>query len=82
VDDLIFTGNDECLFREFKQSMMNEFEMTDLGEMKYFLGIEVTQSAGGIFICQKKYAQEVLERFKMDDCNPVKIPIVPGTKLT
>jgi hypothetical protein len=81
VDDLIFTGNDECLFREFKQSMMNEFEMTDLGEMKYFLGIEVTQSAGGIFICQKKYAQEVLERFKMGDCNPVKIPIVPGTKL-
>lgn len=82
VDDLIFTGNDECLFREFKQSMMKEFEMTDLGEMKYFLGTEVTQSAGGIFICQKKYAQEVLERFKMNDCNPVQIPIVPGTKIT
>ena len=82
VDDLIFTGNDEFLFREFKQSMMKEFEMTDLGVMKYFLGIEVIQSAEGIFICQKKYAQEVLERFKMDDCNPVQIPIVPGTKLT
>ncbi|PNY07765.1 putative copia-type polyprotein [Trifolium pratense] len=82
VDDLIFTGNDECLFKEFKQSMMKEFEMTDLGMMKYFLGIEVVQSAAGIFICQKKYAQEVLERFKMDDCNPVQIPIVPGTKLT
>ncbi|CAJ2656651.1 unnamed protein product [Trifolium pratense] len=65
-----------------KQSMMKEFEMTDLGMMKYFLGIEVVQSAAGIFICQKKYAQEVLERFKMDDCNPVQIPIVPGTKLT
>ncbi|MCH97778.1 copia-type polyprotein, partial [Trifolium medium] len=61
---------------------MKEFEMTDLGMMKYFLGIEVVQSAAGIFICQKKYAQEVLERFKMDDCNPVQIPIVPGTKLT
>lgn len=39
VDDLIFTRNDEFLFREFKQSMMKEFEMTDLGVMKYFLGI-------------------------------------------
>jgi hypothetical protein len=61
---------------------MKEFEMTDLGKMKYFLGIEVTQSAGGIFICQKKYAREVLERFRMDDCTPVQVPIIPGTKLT
>src|SRR3954462_7594824 len=62
--------------------MMKEFEMTDFGVMKYFLGIEVIQSADGIFICQKKYSQEVLERFKMDDCNPVQIPIVSRTKLT
>ena len=82
VDDLIFTGNDEGMFRTFKQSIMKEFEMTDLGKMKYFLGIEVTQSAGGIFICQKKYAREVLERFRMDDCTPVQVPIIPGTKLT
>jgi hypothetical protein len=82
VDDLIFTGNDEGMFSTFKQSMMNKFEMTDLGKMKYFLGIEVTQSAGGIFICQKKYAREVLKRFRMDDCNPVQVPIIPGTKLT
>jgi len=67
VDDLIFTGNDEGMFRTFKQSVMKKFEMTDLGKIKYFLGIEVTQSAGGIFICQKKYAREVLERFRMDD---------------
>jgi hypothetical protein len=81
VDDLIFTGNDEGMFRTFKQSVMKKFEMTDLGKIKYFLGIEVTQSAGGIFICQKKYAREVLERFKMDDCNPVQVPIISGTKL-
>ena len=41
VDDLIFTGNDASMFDEFKQSMMNEFDMTDLGRMRYFLGIEV-----------------------------------------
>jgi hypothetical protein len=82
VDDLIFTSNDEGMFRTFKQSIMKEFEMTDLGKMIYFLGIKVTQSVGGIFIYQKKYACEVLERFKMDDCNPMQVPIIPGTKLT
>jgi hypothetical protein len=81
VDDLIFTGNDAAMFKDFKQSMMNEFEMTDLGKMKYFLGIEVLQRPDGVFIGQRKYAQEVLDRFKMDQCNPVKNPVVPGHKL-
>ena len=58
VDDLIFTGNDEDMFKEFKESMMHEFEMTDFGKMKYFLGIEATQSAEGIFICQKNMFKE------------------------
>jgi hypothetical protein len=50
VDDLIFTGNDVVMFKELKKSMMIEFEMPDLGMMHYFLGIEVVQSANGIFI--------------------------------
>ena len=41
VDDLIYTGNDRSLFDDFKQSMMSEFDMSDLGMMHYFLGIEV-----------------------------------------
>ena len=41
VDDLIFTWNDEIMFTEFKKSMMLEFDMTNLGKMRYFLGIEV-----------------------------------------
>ena len=56
VDDLIFTGNDEILFSSFKHSMMKEFDMTDLGRMRYFLGLEMLQRADGIFICQRKYA--------------------------
>nr|GEV17079.1 putative RNA-directed DNA polymerase [Tanacetum cinerariifolium] len=82
VDDLLFTGNNERLMEDFKASMKAEFEMTDLGKMRYFLGIEVIQSSSGIHISQKKYAAEILTRFKMVDCNSVVNPIVPGNRLT
>lgn len=82
VDDLIFTGNDEDMFKGFKESMKKEFDMTDLGKMKYFLGVEVVQNSDGIFIGQRKYAREVLERFGMKQCNSVYNPIVPGCKLS
>lgn len=49
--------------------------------MKHFLGVEVKQCAGGIFICQRRYAREDLARLGMEDSNAVKNPIVPGTKL-
>ena len=65
VDDLIFTRNDNFLIGEFKEAMKNEFEMTDLGLLKYFLGIEVKQMHDGIFISQEKYVGQILERFKM-----------------
>ena len=81
IDDLIFTGNDETLLSSFKHSMMKEFEMTNLGRMRYFLCLEVLQRSDGIFVCQKKYAQKVLERFNMAGCNAVFYPIVPGFKL-
>ena len=67
---------------EFKKSMMLEFDMSGLGRMKHFLGVEVEHCLDGIFICQKRYAQEVLARFGMVDSNAVKNPIVPGTKLS
>jgi hypothetical protein len=82
VDDLIFTGNDPMLFEQLKTSIMTEFNMTDLGRMRFFLGIEVLQRTDGIFISQCKYAQELLQRFKMNQCNSVHNPAVPGFKLT
>lgn len=81
VDDLMFTGNDEVMMCEFKSSMMREFDMSDLGKMRFFLGIEVLQRSDGIFICQRKYAMEVLKRFSMEKSNSVTSPIVPGYKL-
>lgn len=82
VDDLIYVSNDGVMIANFKKSMMNEFDMTDLGLMRYFLGIEVVQSPVGIFISQKKYVFEILDRFQMKDCNPVLTPTEVGLKLT
>ena len=80
VDDLIFTGN--LSIEMFKSAMKKEFEMTDLGLMKYFLGIEVTQNIKGIFICQNKYAKDVLRRFRMINCSPISTPMTIGKKLS
>ncbi|GAA0173161.1 transmembrane signal receptor [Lithospermum erythrorhizon] len=79
VDDLIFTGNSQEMMKEFKECMIKMFDMTDLGSMTYFLGIEVKQFKHGIFISQKKYAEEILRRFKMEECNSVSCPMTPGT---
>ena len=56
--------------------------MTDLGMMKYFLGIEVTQSEDDIFISQTKYENDVLKIFRMLKCKPTVTPITTGTKLS
>ncbi|CAJ2654342.1 unnamed protein product [Trifolium pratense] len=81
VDDLIYIGNDRQMMDEFKASMKDKFSMTDLGKMKYFLGVEVNQCEQGIFIHQQKYGTEILQRFGMQGCNKVCSPIVPGCKL-
>lgn len=81
VDDLIFTGNDQFMFKEFKGFMMIEFDMIDLGRMSYFLGMEVVQRLEGIYVGQRKYAQEVMERFNMDQCNSVHNLVILGFKL-
>ena len=81
VDDLIYTGDDKVMINEFKESMLREFDMSDLGGMRFFLGIEVLQSVNGVYICQRKYALDVLKHFGMEDSNIVCSPIVPGSKL-
>lgn len=81
VDDLIYTGDDENMMVEFKKFVMKEFDTTDLGKMKYFLGIEVVQFDGGIFFSQAKYVMKVLRRFVMEHSNSVENPMVPGFKI-
>jgi len=82
VDDLIFMGNNAEMIQEFKDIMTKEFEMTDMGLMEYFLGLEVKQGEKGIFVSQVRYAEEILNKFKMTNCNPVSTPMEPGTKLS
>eukprot|EP00253_Pinus_taeda_P024657 PITA_24657 len=74
--------NDDYLIENFKIVMKEEFEMTDMGLLKYFLGIEVDQNENGIFISQAKYVNEVLGRFNMQDNKAAITPTVMGLKLS
>ena len=61
MDDLIFIGNYQQMFENFRETMQQQFEMIDLGLMSYFLGIEVQQMDDGIFISQKRYALDFIK---------------------
>eukprot|EP00253_Pinus_taeda_P026410 PITA_26410 len=75
-------NNDASVIVDFKAVMKNEFEMTDLGFLRYFLGIEVDQSENGVFISQDKYVEAVLKRFNMQNSKAAMTPTVVGLKLT
>ncbi|RDX64463.1 putative mitochondrial protein, partial [Mucuna pruriens] len=62
--------------------MSCEFEMTDIGLMSYYLGLEVKQMNNGNFVSQESYAKKVLEKFRMFDCNPVNTPMEGSLKLS
>ncbi|KAH9681306.1 hypothetical protein KPL71_026926 [Citrus sinensis] len=81
VDDLIYCGTSLKMVQEFKKSMLDEFEMTDLGLMKYFLGIQVKQPRGKIFFCQEKYVEDLLKKFHMFKCKPAPTPMGLNEKL-
>jgi hypothetical protein len=61
--------------------MQNEFEMSLLGELSFFLGLHICQRNQGIFISQTKYIREMLKRFGMEDCKPVITPMKTSCKL-
>ena len=81
VDDLIITGSHTQDIIEFKEQMKNEFEMSDLGLLAYYLGIEVSQKKWGIALRQTCYAKKILEQFGMQYCNPTKSPMEPKLKV-
>jgi hypothetical protein len=75
VDDIIFGSSNKAFNDEFSKLMTDRFEMSMMGELKYFLGFEIKQLSGGTFISQAKYIQDMLKRFKMQNAKEKKFPM-------
>ncbi|GJR18527.1 retrovirus-related pol polyprotein from transposon TNT 1-94 [Tanacetum coccineum] len=81
VDDIIFASTDHNACNIFSKEMSSKFQMSMMGQMSFFLGLQVSQSPGGIFINQAKYALETLKKYGMDLSDPVDTPMVDRLKL-
>jgi hypothetical protein len=81
VDDIIFRSDDDILSENFSKDTHNEFEMSLLGELNFFLGLQIPQLNECIFISQTKYIKEMLKKFKMEDNKPLSTPMVISCKL-
>ena len=82
VDDIIFGSDDEKMSKEFSKKMQLEFEMSLLGELNFFLGLQIIQSNEGIFIHQTKFKKDMLIKFKFEDCKLMRTPMTVGCKLS
>lgn len=75
VDDILLTGSHDDLVREALDALHKRFAMKDLGTPKYFLGIEIEQLEGGMFLHQEAYTKDILQQAAMIDCNPMPTPL-------
>jgi hypothetical protein len=82
VDDLIITGTSKEIIDAFKLEMKDRFQMSDLGLLSYYLGIEVKQGTHDIFLCQAAYAGKLLDRCGLISCNPCASPMESRLKLS
>jgi hypothetical protein len=82
IDDIIFGSDDEEMSKEFAKMMQQEFEMSLLGELDFFLELQIIQSKRGVFIHQYKYVKDVLKRFQLEDFKPISTPMKVGCKLS
>jgi hypothetical protein len=81
VDDIIFGSTNEKFCEEFSKVMTNRFEMSMMGELKFFLGFQVNQLREGTFLCQTKYTQDMLKKFGMTKAKPIKTPMASNGHL-
>ena len=81
VDDIAITGSDHDGIQKLKQHLFTHFQTKDLGKLKYFLRIEISQSSFGVILSQRKYASDILEETGMLDFKPVDTPMDPNVKL-
>ncbi|GJY00868.1 retrovirus-related pol polyprotein from transposon TNT 1-94 [Tanacetum coccineum] len=81
VDDIIFGSTNPKFSKQFEKLMHSRFEMSLMGKMKFFLGLQIHQSLRGIFINQAKYALEILKKHGMEKCDTVGTPMATKPKL-
>ncbi|GJR48069.1 retrovirus-related pol polyprotein from transposon TNT 1-94 [Tanacetum coccineum] len=81
VDDIIFGSTNPKYSKRFEKLMHNRFEISLIGEMKFFLGLQIHQSLKGIFINQAKYTLEIMKKHNMDNCHSIGIPLATKPKL-
>ncbi|GJT53124.1 retrovirus-related pol polyprotein from transposon TNT 1-94 [Tanacetum coccineum] len=82
VDDIIFGSTCQDMCDEFAKIMHDEFEMSMMGELNFFLGLQIKQMEDGIFFNQSKYIKEMLKKFGLEDSKPMKTPMSSDTELT
>ncbi|KAL8105311.1 hypothetical protein AgCh_029194 [Apium graveolens] len=80
VDDIIFGSTNDALCKEFSENM-SKFEMSMMGELNFFLGLQIRQSDEGIHISQSKYCKEMLKKFEMENAKPISTPMSTSDKL-
>jgi len=73
--EIILGATQDSLCEEFLAAMKGEFEMSMMGELSFFLGLQVKQTKDGIFLCQSKYCKEILKKFEMESCKGANTPM-------
>ena len=81
VDDIIFGSSNDKLCKRFSKLMTSRYEMSMMGELTYFLGLQVKHTTDGIFINQGKYVTDLLKKFSLVDYSPMKTPMATSIKL-
>jgi len=82
VDDIIFGSTNASLCKEFFKLMQEEFEMSMMGELKFFLGIQINQCKDGVYVHQSKYTKELLKKFKLEECKEMNTLMHPTCTLS
>jgi hypothetical protein len=81
VDDIVFGGSSHSLVARFAEDMSKELEMFTMGELQFFLGLQIKQAKEGTFVHEAKYTKDILKKFKMDDSKPLSTPMSTTTAL-
>lgn len=82
VDDIIVTGNTTQAVHHFLQQLSTRFSLKDLGNLHYFLGVEVLSHADGLFLSQRKYIADLLQKTRMIEAKPASTPLATSPPLT